>query len=448
VFKKVLVANRGEIAIRAMRACKELGIKTVAVYSEADKEALHCRYADEARYIGPASSTESYLSVPAIISAAAGAGADAIHPGYGFLSENPFFAQVCQTWGITFIGPNPEAIRVMGVKDAARATVKPSGVPVVPGSDGIVKSQEEALAVAEKIGYPVLVKAAAGGGGRGIRIAQTKEELLSALEKAGSEAGASFGSSEVYLEKYLDKARHIEFQVLADNHGNIIHLGERDSSIQRRRQKILEEAPSTILDPDLRERMSRAAVAAARAVKYNSAGTVEFLLDQDKNFYFIEMNTRIQVEHPVTEMITGIDLVKEQIRVAAGERLRYRQEDVRFCGWSIECRINAEDPDNNLLPSAGTISGYEPPGGPGTRVDSMAYAGFTIKPYYDSLIGKLIVWGEDREEARRRMIRALDEFRIEGIKTSIPVHKRILQDPAFINGQITTEWLEKFLKKK
>ncbi|MCL5046284.1 MAG: acetyl-CoA carboxylase biotin carboxylase subunit, partial [Actinobacteria bacterium] len=399
MFHKVLIANRGEIAIRIIRACRELGVKTVAVYSEADRDALHVRYANEAFYIGPAPSTQSYLHIPHIISAAVAAGADAIHPGYGFLAENPFFASVCETWGIRFIGPSALAIEKMGIKVDARTEMQKAGVPVVPGSEGIVTSKDELLAIANDIGYPVLVKASAGGGGRGIRIAHNADELVAAWEKAQSEAKATFGSAEVYVEKYLESAHHIEFQILGDSKGNVIHLGERDCSLQRRRQKILEEGPSAILDPDLRARMAEAAVSAAKAVDYNSAGTVEFLVDGYGNFYFIEMNTRIQVEHPVTEWITGVDLVKEQIRVAAGQPLRYTQDDIKLRGWAIECRINAEDPDKGLMPSVGQITAYEPPTGPWTRVDSAVYQGLHVQPYYDSMIAKVIVWAETRPEA-------------------------------------------------
>ncbi len=446
LFKKVLVANRGEIAIRIIRACKELGIPTVAVYSEADKEALHVRLADEAHYIGPAPSNQSYLSVPAIITAATASGADAIHPGYGFLAENPFFAEACKNWNITFIGPHPEAIRAMGHKDTSKALMKKAGVPTIPGSEGLVHSEEEALRVAEEIGYPVLIKATAGGGGRGIRIARTPEELAANLEKAASEAGAAFGNADVFVEKYIEVGRHIEVQVLGDKHGNIIHLGERECSIQRRRQKVLEEAPAPFISEETRRKMHEAAVRAAQAVKYDSAGTVEMIYDEKTGaFYFLEMNTRIQVEHPVTEMITGIDLVKEQIRVAAGQPLRFKQEDVTFRGHAIECRINSEDPDNRLFPSTGTITALEIPGGPWTRWDGMLYNGFKVMPYYDSLVGKLIVWGEDRQDATEKMLRALSEFKVEGIKTTVPVHQKILASEDFRTGKFSTVWLEDFL---
>lgn len=449
MFQKVLIANRGEIAIRIIRACRELGIKTVAVYSEADKDALHVRLADEAYYIGPAPSNQSYLSVPAIITAATSAGADAIHPGYGFLAENPFFAEACRNWKITFIGPNPEAIRAMGLKDASKALMIKAGVPTIPGSDGLVNTAEEALATADKIGYPVMVKATAGGGGRGIRIARTGDELVQALEKAASEAGAAFGNAQVFVEKYIEVGRHIEVQVIGDKHGNVIHLGERECSIQRRRQKMLEEAPAAFLPEETRARIHEAGVKAAKAVGYDNAGTVEMIYDElTGEFYFLEMNTRIQVEHPISEAVTGIDLVKEQIRVAAGEPLRHKQEDVVLRGHAIECRINAEDPDNRLYPSTGTVNTLELPGGPWTRWDGMLYPGYKVMPFYDSLVGKLIVWGSDREDAIAKMSRALAEFRIEGIKTTVPLHQKVLASEDFRNGKFSTEWLEGFLGMK
>ena len=449
LFKKVLIANRGEIAIRIIRACRELGVKTVAVYSEADKDSLHVRLADEAHYIGPAPSNQSYLSVPAIITAAQAAGADAIHPGYGFLAENPFFAEVCKNWNITFIGPSPEAIRAMGLKDTSKALMKKAGVPTVPGSDGLITTAAEALDVAERIGYPVLIKATAGGGGRGIRIARNAEELTTNLEKAASEAGAAFGNAQVFVEKFIEVGRHIEVQVLGDKHGNVVHLHERECSIQRRRQKILEEAPATTLPEEVRTQIHEAAVKAAKAVGYDNAGTVEMMYDElTHEFYFLEMNTRIQVEHPITEAVTGIDIVKEQIRIAAGQPLRWAQEEIRVRGHAIECRINSEDPDNRLFPSTGTISTLEIPGGPWTRWDGMLYQGFKVLPYYDSLVGKLIVWGESREDAIEKMERALGEFKIEGIKTTIPVHQRILHSDDFRSGKFSTEWLEGFLGMK
>lgn len=449
MFKKILVANRGEIAVRVMRACREMGIKTVAVYSEADAKALHARYADEAYPVGPAPDNLSYLNIEAIIKTALEAGVDAIHPGYGFLSENPHFAAVCRTWGIDFIGPAPEAIERMGSKSLARQMMSQAGVPVIPGTSSTVDHVNEALDIAGDLGYPVLVKASAGGGGRGIRIARNPSELETVLEAAQREAARYFGSGEVYLEKYLEDARHIEVQVLADRFGNIIHLFERECSIQRRRQKIIEEAPSPFLNPEQREAICQAAVRAARAVSYTNAGTIEFLVDQNGNFYFCEMNTRIQVEHPVTEMITGIDLVKEQIRVAAGEKLRFRQEDVELRGWAIECRITAEDPSNRLMPSPGTITLHEAPGGPGIRLDAGVASGSDVPPYYDSLVSKLVAWGETREEAIARMLRALDEYRIEGIKTIIPIHKAVLSHSDFQAGLYHTRFLEdRFLEVK
>jgi len=446
MFSKILIANRGEIAIRIIRACREMGIKTAAVYSEGDKEALHVKMADEAHYIGPTPSTQSYLSVPAIITAAKAAGADAIHPGYGFLAENPFFAEACGHWDIAFIGPNPAAIRAMGLKDTSKALMKRAGVPTVPGSDGLIRSASEAVAVAERVGYPVLVKATAGGGGRGIRIARNAEELTVNLEKAASEAGAAFGNAEVFVEKFIEVGRHIEVQVLGDQHGNIIHLGERDCSLQRRRQKMLEESPAPFLPAEVRERIHAAGIAAARAVNYDNAGTVEMMYDElTGEFYFLEMNTRIQVEHPVSEAVAGVDIVKEQIRIASGMPLRWKQEDIRFRGHAIECRINAEDPANKLYPSTGTVTTLEIPGGPWTRFDGMLYAGFKVQPFYDSLVGKLIVWAETREEAIARAERALAELKIEGIKTTIPAHLKILASPDFREGKFSTEWLEGFL---
>ena len=442
MFNKILIANRGEIAVRVIRACRELGIRTVAVFSEPDEDSLHVALADEAYCIGPAPATRSYLHIPSLIEAASKAGVDAIHPGYGFLSENAHFAAVCKTWGIEFIGPPPEAIETMGLKSLAREAMIRAGVPVVPGSDGTVSSEDEALKIAGEIGYPVLVKAAAGGGGRGIRIARNPDELVQALASARREAEATFGNGEVYLEKFLEEPRHIEIQVMADKHGHILHLGERECSVQRRRQKLIEEAPSPVMTPELRARMAEAAVRAAEAVDYVGAGTVEFLVDRDGHFYFIEMNTRIQVEHPVTEAVTGIDLVKEQIRVAAGEPLSFTQEDVAFRGWAMECRINAEDPNNRFLPSPGTITAWEPPGGPGIRLDTGVGAGSTVQPFYDSLVAKVIAWGRDREEAIARMERALAEFRIEGIRTTVPLYQEILRRDDFRRGQFHTRWLE------
>ncbi len=442
MYRRILIANRGEIAVRVIRACRELGIATVAVYSEADEDSLHVRMADEAVAIGPPPATQSYLNVAKIIEVAAHAGVDAIHPGYGFLSENPYFAAMCKSWGIDFIGPEADSIERMGVKTAARARMQEAGVPVVPGTPGTVSGEQEALKAAAEIGYPVLVKAAAGGGGRGIRTARNEEELLQAVTGAGREAGSSFGNADLYLEKLLVDPRHVELQVLADRHGHVVHVLERDSSIQRRRQKILEEAPSPALDPATRERMGAAAVAAASAVDYVGAGTIEFLLDRDGRFYFIEMNTRIQVEHPTTEMITGIDLVREQILVCGGEPMSFRQEDVHPRGWAIECRINAEDPDNRFLPSPGLITVWEPPCGPWVRIDEGVRAGQRVQPFYDSLLAKLICWGADRPQAVARMRRALDEFVVEGVKTTLPLHRRILADAEFQAGDYHTGWLE------
>lgn len=443
MFRKVLIANRGEIALRIIRACKELGIKTVVVYSEADRESLPVRLADEAFCIGPAPATKSYLNIANIISVAEVAGAEAIHPGYGFLAENASFAEICLSCGLTFIGPPVEAIEKMGAKATARKTVAAAGVPVVPGSEEVIRDPAEAVALAKEIGYPVLIKASAGGGGRGMRVVHGPAELERALKSAQAEAEAAFGNQEVYLEKYVEEPRHIEFQILGDKHGNIVYLGERDCSIQRRNQKLLEEAPSVALTPALRKKMGEAAVKAARAVGYYSAGTVEFLLDKHNNFYFIEMNTRIQVEHPVTEMVTGRDLVKEQIRIAAGEPLGFRQADIRIEGWAIECRINAEDPARNFTPCPGKITAYLPPGGPGVRVDSAVYPGYVIPPYYDSLIAKLITWGRNREEAIARMERALEEFVIEGVPTTIPFHRRVLQNAFFRRGEVYTNFVQR-----
>ncbi|MBO8173214.1 MAG: acetyl-CoA carboxylase biotin carboxylase subunit [Bacillaceae bacterium] len=443
MFKKVLVANRGEIAVRVIRACRELGIETVAVYSTADENALHVQLADEAYCIGPASGKESYLNMTNIMSLATSVGVDAIHPGYGFLAENADFADLCRECNITFIGPDSSAINKMGDKAIAKETMKQAGVPTVPGTEGIIDDVEEALKVSEEIGYPVIVKATAGGGGKGMRTAYDAEELKKAVRQAQSEAETSFGNPGVYIEKYLEQPRHVEIQIMADKHGNVIHLGERDCSVQRRHQKLIEEAPSPALDPDIREKMGKAAVNAARAVNYHGAGTVEFLLDEDGNFYFMEMNTRIQVEHPVTEMVTQLDLIKEQIQVAAGYPLSVSQEDIQFNGWSIECRINAENPAKNFMPSPGKIEGYLPPGGFGVRVDSAAYPGYEINPFYDSMIAKLIVWGKDRQDAIDRMKRALGEFTIEGVYTTIPFHLKMMEHPDFVKGEYDTKFLEK-----
>jgi acetyl-CoA carboxylase biotin carboxylase subunit len=441
MFKKILIANRGEIALRIISACRELGIRTVAVYSEADRDALHVRYADEDVCIGPYPSAASYLNISAIVSAAEITEADAIHPGYGFLAENAYFAEILQDCHIAFIGPSPEAIRKMGDKSVARRTVAAVGVPTVPGSDGALDSVDEALAYARKAGYPVILKASAGGGGRGMRVARDERELSDAYETARAEAEKAFGSGEVYLEKYLEAPRHIEFQVFGDSRGSMRHLGERECSIQRRHQKLIEEAPSTALDDTLRREMGEAAIAAARAVDYTNAGTVEFLLDRDGKFYFMEMNTRLQVEHAITEEVTALDLVKEQIAVAAGAPLSFRERN-RPRGHAIEFRINAEDPVT-FTPSPGRISSFHPPGGLGVRVDTAAYQGYLMPPYYDSLLAKLIVWGRNREEAIGRGRRALDFFVIEGIKTTIPLHRRILDDADFIAGNLSTRFMER-----
>ena len=444
MFHKILIANRGEIALRIIRTCKELGIKTVAVHSDVDREGLHVKMADESICIGPAPSISSYLNMKAIISAAEVTDADAIHPGYGFLSENAEFAEICGNCGITFIGPSPESMRLMGDKISARQTVIKAGVPILPGTTEGVKSAEEAKKIAAKIGYPVIIKATAGGGGRGMKIVHSPGSLANAFAAARSEAQAGFGNPEVYIEKYCERPRHVEIQIMGDKHGNVIHLGERDCSIQRRHQKLLEEAPCPVLTPETRKKMAECAVSAAKAVNYYSAGTMEFLLDQSGDFYFMEMNTRVQVEHPVTEMITGIDIVKEQIRVAAGLKLRYKQSDVKFHGHSIECRINAEDPVK-FTPSPGKIDGYHTPGGLGVRVDSAVYDQYKVLPHYDSMIAKLIVHADTREEAIRRMARALDEYIIEGIKTTIPLHKRIMNNKEFIEGAVDTGFMERLV---
>ncbi|MDZ5712126.1 acetyl-CoA carboxylase biotin carboxylase subunit [Jeotgalibacillus haloalkalitolerans] len=445
MIKKVLIANRGEIAVRIIRACKEMNIETVAVYSEADKEALHVQLADEAVCIGPKLSKDSYLNFTNVISAAKLTGADAIHPGYGFLAENVDFAELCRDCNVTFIGPSPEAISKMGTKDVARETMREAGVPVVPGSKGIVASVEDGLALAEDMGYPVIIKATAGGGGKGIRVAHSKEDLEKGIRNTQREAEAAFGNPGVYIEKFIEDFRHVEIQVMADTHGQTIHLGERDCTIQRRLQKLLEETPSPALDQDVREQMGDAAVKAAEAVGYTGAGTVEFIYDHnEKSFYFMEMNTRIQVEHPVTEMVTGVDLIKEQIKVASGEKLSISQEEVTFSGWSMECRINAENPEKNFMPSAGKITMYLPPGGPGVRIDSAAYTGYEIPPYYDSMIAKVITYGDTREEAIAKMKRALSEFVIEGVHTTIPFHLKLLNHDVFTGGDFNTKFLEKY----
>jgi acetyl-CoA carboxylase, biotin carboxylase subunit len=444
MFHKILIANRGEIAIRIIRACKEMGIKTVAVYSQADSQSLHVKLADESVCIGPAPSALSYLNINAIISAAELTDAEAIHPGYGFLSENANFAEVCEKCGITFIGPSAESMRIMGDKISARQAVIKQGVPILPGTKEGVHSVEDAVKVAKEIGFPVIIKATAGGGGRGMKIVHSQAALPNAFATARAEAQAGFGNPEVYIEKYCEQPRHVEIQILADKHGNVIHLGERDCSIQRRHQKLIEEAPSTVVTPEIRKAMGEAAARAAAAVGYNSVGTIEFLVDKNNNFYFMEMNTRVQVEHPVTEMVTGVDIVREQIRSAAGLPLRYKQEDIQIRGHAIECRINAEDPFK-FTPCPGKITAYHPPGGPGVRVDSFVYDQYTVVPHYDSLIGKLIVHADTREDAIKRMARALDEYIIEGIKTTVFFHKRIMAHKDFIEGNIDTSFLERIV---
>jgi acetyl-CoA carboxylase, biotin carboxylase subunit len=443
MFRKVLVANRGEIALRIMCACKELGIRTVGIYSEADRNSLHVRFADEAICIGPPRSADSYLNIPHVISAAEIANVDAIHPGYGFLSENANFAEVCEASHITFIGPSPEAIRLMGEKDKAREAMKEAGLPIIPGSPGLVPDEESAKNIASEVGYPLIIKAAEGGGGRGMRVVHSSRELIPAFQTARTEAGQAFGSSNVYIEKFIERPRHIEFQVLGDRHGQVIHLGERECSIQRRHQKLLEESPSVAVTKAAREKIGKKVVEALQRVRYSSAGTVEFLRDDSGHLYFIEMNARIQVEHPVTEMVTGVDLVKSQIRIAAGEKLNAVVGAFQSHGHAIECRINAEDPDT-FVPSAGRITAFRVPGGLGVRVDSAAYSDAVIPPYYDSLIAKLIVHGKDRAEAIARMRNALGGFIVEGIKTTIPLQKRILDDPDFMAGKLDTHFLERF----
>jgi len=448
MFSKILIANRGEIALRIIRACRELGIRTVAVYSQADRDSLHVRFADEAICIGQAPSSNSYLNIPAIISAAEITDVEAIHPGYGFLSENSHFAEICDSCKITFIGPTPENIKLMGDKMIARATMQKAGLPIVPGSTAIVKNKEEAIKTARRIGYPVIIKAAAGGGGKGIRICHNDLTLISSLMTAQAEAEASFGNPNVYIEKYVEKPRHIEIQILADKYGHIVHLGERDCTIQRRHQKLLEESPSPVVDNKLRKRLGELAVRGAKQVNYISAGTIEFLLDQRNNFYFMEMNTRIQVEHPVTELVTGIDLIKQQIRVAAGEKLYFQQDDIQIKGAAIECRINAEDFENNFMPCPGKIETLNLPGGPGVRLDTHIYQGYEIVPYYDSLIAKLITYGRNRQEAIRIMQRALNEFNIAPIKTTIPFHLKLLENPLFLKGEISTHFVQEMLKEE
>ena len=443
MFNKILIANRGEIAIRIMRACRELGIKTAAVYSTADKSALHAQIADEAICIGPAASKDSYLNTKSIIAACEVTGADALHPGFGFLSENADFARLCDKCGITFIGPTPKTMDEMGDKAHARQTMIDAGVPVIPGSDGIVPDIDTAKKICREIGYPVMVKATAGGGGRGIRMVENETDLESKFAEAQAEASACFGNGDLYIEKFIVNPRHIEIQLLADNYGNVVHLGERDCSLQRRNQKVLEESPSPIMTDELREKMGAAAVAAAKACGYRNAGTIEFLVDKDRNFYFMEMNTRIQVEHPVTEFVTGIDLVKAQIRVAGGEKLWFTQDDVKVTGHAIECRINAEDPRNNFRPCPGTIKSIHVPGGFNVRIDSAAYAGYEIPPYYDSMIAKLIVKGENREEAISKMRVALSEFIIDGVETNIDFHLRLIRNENFERGEFDNGFLNR-----
>jgi len=446
-FSKILIANRGEIALRILRTCEEMGIATVAVHSTVDTHALHVQLADEAVCIGPPTSSKSYLNIPNIISAALTRNAAAIHPGYGFLAENARFAEICADHQITFIGPSPAAMRAMGDKSTAKETMQRVKVPTVPGSGGLLADDREALSIARDIGYPVMIKATAGGGGRGMRLVKEASELPKLFSAAQGEADAAFGNPGLYLEKFIERPRHIEIQILADNYGNVIHLGERDCSIQRRHQKLLEEAPSPALTQKLRDQMGHAAVAAAKSINYTGAGTVEFLLDKSGKFYFMEMNTRIQVEHPVTEMITGLDLIAEQIRIAQGEKLQIKQNQVILSGHAIECRINAEDPDRNFRPNPGRISGYLPPGGPGVRMDSHVYTDYEIPAYYDSLIGKVIVWGRDRPTAIRRMKRALRECAITGVPTTLGFHQKILDSPEFLSGEVYTNFVEQFLNQ-
>ncbi len=441
MFRKVLIANRGEIAIRVMRACRELEVKTVAVYSEVDKNALFAKYADEAHFIGPAPASQSYLNMDAILDVAHKTGAEAIHPGYGFLSENEVFAGRCEKEGIIFIGPSSRAIESVGSKIEAKKTMRAAGIPVIPGSENGIEDLDSAVDVAEKIGYPIIVKASAGGGGIGMKVVRKTSELHETLESTRRVAKSSFGDATIFIEKYLEEPRHIEFQILADSYGNIIHVGDRECSIQRRHQKLIEESPSPIMTPELRKRMGSDAVKAAEAVNYTNAGTIEFLYSRG-NYYFLEMNTRLQVEHPITEVVTGVDLAKEQIRIAAGEKLSYRQQDIRQIGWAIECRLNAEDPLNNFTPAPGKLRRYRSSGGPGVRVDSGVHTGFTITPFYDSLISKLTVWGRDRNEAIARMKRALYEYIIVGVTTNIPFHKAVMNNEYFRRGELTTHFIE------
>ncbi|MFA5143144.1 MAG: acetyl-CoA carboxylase biotin carboxylase subunit [Candidatus Omnitrophota bacterium] len=443
MFTKILIANRGEVALRIIRACKEMGIRTVAVYSQPDISSLHVRYADEAICIGPAASSSSYLNIPSIISAAEITDVEAIHPGYGFLAEDAHFAEICESCKIKFIGPTPDNIRRMGDKMAAKESARKAGVPIIPGSKAVIKTKEEALKIAKEMKYPVIVKAAAGGGGKGMRICHNDVRLIGALLTAQREAEAAFGNPDVYIEKYIERPRHIEIQILGDKYGHIVHLGERDCTIQRRHQKLIEETPSPVLDSKMRKKMGEAAIKCAKSIGYLNAGTIEFLLDEDHSFYFMEMNTRIQVEHTITETVTGIDLIKEQIRIAAGEKILYKQEDIKFVGNAIECRINAEDPDNDFMPSPGKITTLHLPGGRGVRLDTHVYTGYDIPPYYDSMVGKLIVHGHDRSDAINIAKRALDEFVVEPIKTTIPFHKNVMNNPAFIRGKFSTDFVEK-----
>ncbi len=446
MFSRILIANRGEIALRIIRACRELGIKTVAVYSQADAESLHVRLADEAVCIGKATPSSSYLHIPNLISVAEITDVEAIHPGYGFLSEDAHFAEICESCRIKFIGPSPENMRLMGDKMTAKDTMKKAGIPVIPGSEDVINTKEEALEIAKSMGYPVIIKASAGGGGKGMRVCHNDVRLVGAFMTARSEAEAAFGNPDVYMEKYIEAPRHIEFQILADEKGNVIHLGERDCTIQRRHQKLIEESPSPHLDAKMRKKMGEAAVKGAMSVGYRGAGTIEFLVD-GSDFYFMEMNTRIQVEHPVTEMVTGVDLIKEQIKIASGEKLGLKQEDVVFRGASIECRINAEDPDNDFRPSPGKIQALNIPGGPGVRVDTHVYSGYSIPPFYDSMIAKLITYGKDRQEAISIMQRALSEFHVEPIKTTVDFHKKVMADTDFHRGEMTTHYVDKFFPK-
>ena len=447
VFNKILIANRGEIAVRVIRACREMGIKTVAVFSDADTEALHVKYADEAVNIGPPLSRKSYLNIDNILKAAQETGAEAVHPGYGFLSENESFARACAENNLVFIGPTADCIAGAGNKSAARKTLIDLGVPVIPGSEDIISSPQQAFEIAENVGYPVILKASGGGGGRGMRIAHGREELSEAIAVASGEARAAFGNPDLYLEKYIEKPRHIEIQILADQFGNVVHLGERECSIQMRYQKLIEESPSPFVDDDLRKKLGEIAILVARSIGYTNAGTMEFLVDKHKNYYFMEINARVQVEHPVTELVTGIDIVQQQIVIAAGGRLDFKQDDIRLNGWSIECRINAADPEDNFMPSPGTIEDLILPGGPGVRMDTHIYNNYEISPFYDSLIGKLVVWGKDRPMAIRRMQRALDEFQIEGIKVTVPFYKKVFKDKDFIAGEIDTHFLQRMEDK-